>query len=76
MDPRARVARALQVFFTLQLWLLGALACRSGAVPPVLAAGPVLAGTGCLIDLVRASPLLEAAGIALLAVVASSTAVA
>ena len=63
-----------QVFFSLHLWLLGALAWRSGAVPKVLAAGLVIGGTGYLVDSLRAfgfpdSTVLSGFGAALLAVV-------
>lgn len=43
-----------QVFFALHLWLLGALAWRSGAVPKLLAAALAIGGTGYLIDSIRA----------------------
>jgi hypothetical protein len=63
-----------QLFFALHLWLLGALAWRSGAVPRLLAGGLALGGTGYLVDSVRAfafpeAPLLPALGGVLLAVV-------
>lgn len=63
-----------QVFFALHLWLLGALAWRSGAVPRLLAVGLAVGGTGYLVDSVRAfafaeSAVLSIAGAALLGIV-------
>ncbi|PWJ20993.1 DUF4386 domain-containing protein [Jannaschia seohaensis] len=66
-----------QVFFALHLWMLGALALRSRAVPRLLAIGLVVGGAGYLVDSVRAfafdgSMALSVIGGALLAVVTLS----
>lgn len=63
-----------QVFFALHLWLLAALAWRTGTVPRLLALGLGLGGTGYLLDSVRAvafpaSEALGAVTMGLLAVV-------
>lgn len=63
-----------QVFFALHLWLLGALAWRSGVVPKLLAGGLGVGGIGYLVDSLRAfafpgAPLLPVLGGALLGIV-------
>ncbi|WP_298434822.1 DUF4386 domain-containing protein [uncultured Jannaschia sp.] len=63
-----------QVFFALHLWLLGVLAWRSRAVPPLLSVMLAVGGTGYLVDSIRAfaapeSAVLGAVGGVLLAIV-------